>query len=244
MPYYRTSIYSGDVLEVEQYFSPRAAGKNIPRGINRHLTSELQKERNKQNARKNLSRLINANFGKGDIFATLTYAGSQPTEEQAQKDMKKFVRRIRNDRRRKGLPELKYIWVTEGLEEAADHRIHHHIIMSAMSLDDVMKFWEHGRAIVSRLDPDGDYTGLANYITKQSSRGEHKKRWSQSRNLKKPVYVRKEIKRGRTLLKAPKGYKIIQQELYASDTTGEIQYIKAIRIGGADYSQSRVAKAI
>jgi hypothetical protein len=112
--------------------------------------------------------------------------------------------------------------------------------MSKMSLDDISEFWEHGRVIVSKLDPRGDYTGLANYITKQSARGIHKKRWSQSRNLKKPVRIRKEVKRN-GLIKAPKGYKIIQQELYASEVTGEMQYVEAIRIGGADYAQSRAA---
>lgn len=237
MPYYRTLIYSGDVLEIEQYFSPRAAGKIIPRGKNLYLSSEQQKEQNERNAKKVLSRELNANFGKGDIFATLTYAGNQPTEAQAQADMKKYVRRVRLYRRKKKLPELKYIWVTEGPDEAEDHRIHHHLVMSAMPLDDVLQFWEHGRVIVSRLDPGADYTGLAHYITKQSSRGVHKKRWSQSRNLKKPIVVRKEVKR-HGLIKAPKGYKILQQELYASDVTGEIQYVKAIRIGGADYAES------
>ena len=39
-------------------------------------------------------------------------------------------------------------------------------------------------------------------------------------------------------LKPPKGYKVIIQEMYASDDNGSMQYLKAIKIGGVDYSQT------
>ena len=75
------------------------------------------------------------------------------------------------------MPPLKYVAVTE----SKDKRLHHHIVINKMDMEKVIDLWKHGRVIVSRLEPEGDYTGLANYITKES--GESKgKRWKQSRN--------------------------------------------------------------
>jgi len=230
MPVYKTEYFSGDVYEAEIYFSPRVAGKNIPRGKNQNLSSEQQLERNLRNAQKKLSRLINTNFGFGDIFITLTYA-EEPEETGAQKMMKKYIRRIRNLRRKNGVPELKYIAVTE----SGDKRIHHHIIMSRLDYEAAIGLWDHGRVIISRMDQEVDYTGLAHYITKDT-RKQSGKRWSQSKNLDKPKVVRKEVKRPKAKLRIPKGYKEIVREHYASEQLGEMQYLKAVKLGGMDYA--------
>ena len=140
---------------------------------------------------------------------------------------------------KRGLPEFKYIAVTEIGEEGG--RVHHHIVMSAVSMDEVPKQWEHGRTMVSKLDKEADYTGLSNYITKTEKKT-NKKRWSQSRNLEKPIVKKKEIIKGGKILTAPKGYKLIQQEFYYSEFCGQVQYAKAIRIGGIDYAVSTPGK--
>ena len=236
MPVYKTEYFCGDVYEAEIYFSPRVAGKNIPRGKNQNLTSKQQVERNLRNAQKKLSRLINTNFGFGDIFITLTYA-EESEDEEAQKMLKKYIRRVRNWRRRHNLPELKYIAVTE----SGDKRAHHHIIMNKLDFETAIGLWDNGRVIISRVDPDGDYTGLAHYITKDTKR-QSGKRWSQSKNLDKPKVVRKEVKRPRAELRTPKGYKEIVREHYASEQLGEMQYLKAVRIGGMDYALGNQGK--
>jgi len=229
MPHYKTSIYSGDVLEIEEYFAPRPAGKYISRRNNENLTTAQQQEINRVQAQKKLSRLINCNFTKGDAFITLTYAKIED-EENSRKEMGKFLRRLRGYCRKNNLPELKYIAVTE----SEDARLHHHMVLTALPLDAIIDCWICGRVIASRLSPEGDYAGLARYITKDSKK--EGKRWSQSRNLKKPRVVRKEIKRASGILKPPKGYRVIQQHFYVSDATGKSQYLKAIKINGYDYA--------
>lgn len=42
MPKYRKKIRSGDVYEVEEFYSPRTIGKKYERGRNENLTSEEQ----------------------------------------------------------------------------------------------------------------------------------------------------------------------------------------------------------
>ncbi len=231
MPYIKQEIYSGDVYEGIQTFSTRIGKKN-KRNSKNSKSSEKQKIINEKNAKKKLARWINANFRKGDIFLTLTYAGQAPEEEQARKDLVNFFRRVKYYRKKNGLPDIKYIAVTE----SENKRIHHHVIMSAMSMDTITDLWGAGKAIMSRLTPDKDYTGLAKYITKEPAK-EFAKRWTQSRNLQKPVIKIRQLKTGRNILKAPKGYKIIEQRLDYTDWTGQYQYIRAIKIGGIDYCE-------
>lgn len=239
MPHYKAEYFSGDVYECEIYFSLRERGRPIPRGKNTNLSSKEQQEINTRQARKKLIRLINANFGPGDCFITLTYAREPPDMAQAAKDLKNYLRRVRYYQKKQGLPELKYIAVTE----AETERVHHHVILSSMSADTAIRLWSVkdgvpiGRVLFSRLDPGAEYTGLALYITKEQ-RGGRKKRWSQSRNLKRPKVRVKEIKSPAKLLRPPKGYKVVVQDLYATEA-GQVQYLRAIRAGGMDYATGR-----
>lgn len=250
MPNYKKEIRSGDVIEIEFYFSPRKIGKSIPRSKNINLTASQQIEANFRRARKNLSRLINANFNKRDMHITLTYRDAPSSIEEAQKLQAKFTRRLRKKRRDLKLPELKWIAVTEGGHDEEfikkhkrlndhDPRIHHHMIISGgVTLEALQEMWEYGVIIVSMLSSEGDYTGLAHYITKEPME-RHKKRWSQSRNLVKPKVTIKEIMNPRYDIKAPKGYTVRVKETYYSELTGTTQYLKAIRNGGVDVAEGK-----
>ncbi|MHC1694634.1 MAG: hypothetical protein AB9835_05015 [Eubacteriales bacterium] len=251
MPNYKVEHISGDIYEAELFFSPRKRGKQIPRSKNINLTSAQQQEVNLRQARKKLSRLINTNFTKKDMFITLTYR-DEPDSDEAKKDLPRFVRRLRLQRRNMKLPDLKWIAVTEGGHDEEyikthkhlhdhDPRLHHHVIISGgVSLEALQEMWEHGTIIASMLSSEREYTGLAHYITKEPKE-KHKKRWSQSRNLEKPKVVVKEIKSPRHEFKAPRGYVVLVQELYVSEMTGVSQYMKAIRRGGVDIALGKEA---
>lgn len=230
MPHYRKYIYSGDTLEIEEYFSIREVGKKIERGKNQNLTTAQQAEINRNRARNKAIRLVNNNFGKDDLYTVLTYRdGKLPTPEEAKRLLERFLRKVRNYRRKHGMSELKYICATH-----EDVRIHHNIILSGMSLDLIASFWEHGRAKVVRMDPQQDYSALVNYIVNKEkvTDEKYKKTWSHSRNLVKPKEVKKLIKKKGPITKPPKGYKIIVQDFYSSSVTGLMQYIKAVKVDG------------
>ena len=232
MPNYRKVIYSGDVVEIEEYFSPRRAGENIHRGANKNMTSEQQAEWNLQRARKKLARLINANFKEGDLFITLTHRNAVSADD-GKRELAKFFRRVREYRKRHSLPELKYIGVSETGKRGREH---HHIVMSEHDVSHISKLWKLGRVITSRLEPGGDYTGLANYITKETDGG-RRKRWCSSRNLDKPTVIVKEIKKVTKSFEPPKGYVVVHQNVYYSEITGSMRYLRAVRIGGYDYAR-------
>ena len=54
-----------------------------------------------------------------------------------------------------------------------------------VTLKELTELWGLGRVMISRLEPGGDYTGLAFYITKENYK-EYGRRWNGSRNLEKP----------------------------------------------------------
>ncbi|MBP5581342.1 MAG: hypothetical protein J6X85_06085, partial [Ruminococcus sp.] len=92
----------------------------------------------------------------------------------------------------------------------------------------------------SRLEPNGEYTGIAHYITKEPRKA-HKKRWSQSRNLEKPVVEYEEICRKELDddFEAPKGYREVYSVTRYLDECGLYRYAKYIKYGKIDLGMGR-----
>lgn len=194
---YRTkTIKSGDVLECEIFPVLKSYGEI--RKAKERVTRTAQKNLNDRNAKKNLTRKIDANFTSADLHVTLTYSGNHlPDEKEAKRDMRNFLQRIRGYRKRHGMSELKYAYVIEfGNGDGRRKRIHHHVIMSGMDRSAVKKLWKPGSVRVDELEPEnGSLEGLARYITKQYSGGiSSSRRWECSRNLKKPTVTVSESK--------------------------------------------------
>lgn len=133
---YRTrTIKAGNVLEVEIF--PIWNTQNEVREAKKHTTREAQKNLNDKNAKKKFIRKINANFTEEDLCVTLTYSnGFVPDEEQARRDIRNYLRRVREYHRKNGLPELKYAYVIEfGGKDGRRKRVHHHVISAEMSVE-------------------------------------------------------------------------------------------------------------
>ena len=187
--YREKKIYSGKILEVELY-PVYKSGREIPRRAKKEkLSTKEQKNLNDKNARKKLTRLINTNFGEGDIVIHPTYRDSEmpSTEQEARRDIVNYIRRIKTYRKRNDLPELKYIYVIECKvsKKTGVMRWHFHMIMSKMDRDTAEKMWKYGDFTnADRLQPN-EYgcEAIARYMTKEP---QGKKRWAQSKNLQEP----------------------------------------------------------
>ena len=187
------TIKSGDMIESEIY--PVYERKNdTPRVDKEKDSKDSQKNLNDRNARKKIVRLVNANFGKNSLALTLTYQDKYlPTESQAKKDVKNYIRRLKTYLKKNNLPELKYIYVIEFVDEEEQHkskkiRVHHHVIINSMDRDIAEDLWAKGRAEAKRLEPDDfGLEGIARYMLKLQKGS---KRWYASRNLKKPEVYR------------------------------------------------------
>lgn len=182
---YRTkTIKSGNILEVEIF--PIWNTRSEAARAKKHKTRQAQKNLNEKNAKKKLIRKINANFTEDDLCVTLTYKDNVPDEEQARRDIRNYIRRVREYRRKHGLTELKYVYVIEfGGKDGRRKRVHHHVVMSGMDRDVAESLWRgRGWANARRLQPDDNgLEALARYMTKETNNG---KRWCASRNLVEP----------------------------------------------------------
>ena len=230
MPRYRRTIISGDVIEIEEFTCYAQHAKTYSRGMNLNETDEEKQERNFRDSLKKLARLINCNFRSGDLFITLTHR-DRVTEAEADKELTNFLRRLKRWRKKHDLPDLKYIARTESEKK----REHHHLIINDMPMDAIYELWKLGRVMISRLEPGGDYTGLAVYVMKEGTEPQ-KRRWRASKNLEKPIVKIKKLKadKGRKLY-PPKGYQVVESYEYYSAYSGAASYLKAVRIGGSDY---------
>lgn len=237
MPKYRKKIWSGDIYEVEEFYSPRTIGKKYERGRRENLTTEEQQKRNLALARKGLTRIINANFNGKDYFVLLTHDGITSVEE-AKKERRNFFERLKRFRKKNGFSELKYIAVVE-----EQGRVHHHMILNHFeglsmkeALEILQDIWGKGLVKIKRLYQNQKDTRLVSYITKENIK-KGAKRWSSSRNLVQPkvkLEVIEETKR-KTSLRPPKGYTMILHTEEFFEEIGWVRYLKAIRKGGMDY---------
>ncbi len=231
------TVVSGKVVESEIYpvYTKRT---NVPRKDKEKPSREAQRNLNDKNAKKRITRLVNANFTSKDLAVTLTYADHYlPTEEQARKDVQNFIRRLKRYRKKNGLQDLKYIYVLGCVPEGKvtkKVRVHHHLIINEMDRDVVEGFWDKGRREAKRLQPDDfGFAGLARYMADQNCGS---KRWYASRNLQQPkVYksytkltkrkaeqlFRMELDHEETFEKMYKGkYKYTDCKRYESNFTG------------------------
>lgn len=247
MPYISRTITSGDLLEKEIYFATRD-GKKLARAGNSDPTPEQMAKVNEKNAQRKLQRQMCANFSReaGDVFVTFTHA-DEIDEARAVKEARNLMDRIKRLRKRLGMEELKYIIVTE-----KQSHWHHHVIMNGgLTYEQLQQLWgERGRKMaMSTLDDSDGFRGLARYLCEdhkpkrggidagevnaKEPRRKYQRRWKASRNLKKPVVEKRQLKRlpSRGEPKAPKGYMLIPDSWqYTESRFGIYTYAAFVRI--------------
>lgn len=242
--YQTKTTKAGEQLEVDIYPAFRTKAE-APRTEKRNSSRPAQKNLNDRRAKRYLNNLINANFGKGDLWCTFTYDDEHvpESEEAAGKCFRNFIRRINRRRAKKGKENVRYICVTEYVSvEGEPVRAHHHVIMEGdEDRDRLEELWKYGSRNQTRRispDPDTNITGIAHYITKQAKdpkRRKGSKRWTCSKNLKKPTITKSYSKFGKRtaermatdrayleerIVKAYPGYRYIDAEARTNDING------------------------
>lgn len=168
---------------------------------------EAQRRMDEKNAKKKLIRKMNANFGRGDLFITCEHAPEKQAQDAkaAQRIMQNFLRRVKTIRRRRGLPDMRYIYVIEQTNSRVyGTRFHYHVIMSGdgVDRDEIEQAWTRGKGgfCNSRrtLPDEKGLARLACYMLADKERrtpetdgkNPQKKagrRWNCSKNLIEPV---------------------------------------------------------
>lgn len=201
------TVSAGPMVYVECYpiwDAKTAQAAKSEAKLERHRAA--QEKLNRKNAEKKLARLINENFGAGDLILTLEYAkGGGPADEaQAMRDIQNYLRRVKGMRDRRGLEPMKYVYVIEETQSRQyGRRFHHHVIMSGgISRDEAEAKWtkKHGGFCNARsAQPDEKHlTGFAVYLLrnkrertpeadgKNPQQRAMRRRWNCSKNLRDP----------------------------------------------------------
>lgn len=218
MPYVDKTIIAGDMIFRKKYYTNRYQAKNIIRGKNIAHSSEVQEKKNFKNAFERLWHLLLCNFKAHDLFVTLTYRNdTRPGQEQAKKDIAKFLRKARTAYHSVG-KEFKYIWVCEFLNK----KIHFHVVLPQIDPAVLSEIWEaNGNINVEYTYEHGDFKNLAYYLIKETCKT-HKdgivsaRYYNGSKNLTKPRITRKVITKAETFRSVPfpiKGYYVLDDEV-------------------------------
>ena len=189
---YRTSTYkstnekSGNTVLEAMVYPAYKNSSDMPRTNRGRESRPSQRNLNDKNARRHLARILNINFGEGDLWATFGWNKENlpPDMETAEREVVNFIRRINRRRKKLGGENARYVYVL-----AYDNytRPHVHMVISGdlIGRDELEKIWGRDeRPNTRRIKPDEMIlTGLANYI----ARNPHgSKRWRSSKNLTKP----------------------------------------------------------
>lgn len=180
----------GKYLEVDwfPYTDKQAKVARMPRARRQRVQLPKIKNLNNKYSRRMVRLLVEGNFMPGDYHTTLTFA-NDVTDEEAQKEFRNYIRRLKNAYRKAGV-ELMHLYVAEhGTKKG---RIHYHIVMnSGISRDDVENLWGKHRGFVNvdrlQADENGTFAALEQYIMKSQKENQTRSRvWNCSRNLKRP----------------------------------------------------------
>lgn len=208
--FYRDTIVAGKTIIRSLKATSRVNSGEQKRKPKANPTSEAVRKINFRNAVKILTAKLNHNFKHGDYHLVLTYADIV-TMQEAKHSLEKFLRNLHDYCKRNNI-EFKWVAVTEYKHT----RIHHHVIMTGIDLDQISKRWKYGYIKPVLLDESGNYYRLAEYLLKETEKtfraeeSPQKRRYSSSRNVVMPEVKREKIA-GREVyqdIKAPKGYDV------------------------------------
>lgn len=200
-------VYCGsEYLFPEIYQRTEAQDQTVKgrRGRKQRESSPKQKNLNDKRAKRYFLKVAQGNFGKGDMVVHATYAPENlpETVEEANHIAGNFLRRVAYEMKKRNLPALKYMLVTQyGRNKDGTHRIHHHILISGGLDRDVVEslWWKekgskkrktesvmYGWINADRLKPNQKgIVQMAGYMIKDSA---GKKHWTQSQNLDLPWF--------------------------------------------------------
>ena len=196
MGYRRRTTVSGPRIDAEVFPVYGRHQRGELRRAKSQITREAQQRANDERSRRHLIQLVEANFTEKDVAITLSYDGEAPGTGRVEKDVRNFIARVRRQREKMNLGEMRYIYAIGGDEMPAagysGKRPHVHMIMSGgIDRDTLEKIWGKGYANADRLQPRADgLGGIAVYLTKQKQDRPEKpgaRKWRGSRNLKQPV---------------------------------------------------------
>lgn len=212
--YLLTKIISGDVVERRKSYITRRPGKRG--GRVRGNSSEKKIEGNRNYAVLELTRKINCNYRRGDVWLTCKFDAMGLERcggdfDGARKAGRNFIDRLSRRLRKHGVSPKWILAASEIDGETGELvRPHVHILLGGEGFafsdgeltlygESVDAIWGQGSVDVQFLRAQKDYYPLAKYIIDQARGVPDEKKYTSSRNMKKPIVERRVVLSGAPL---------------------------------------------
>lgn len=218
-----------------------------PRKCRRKGTTSAQKQdENERDCVKRCARTINCNFSHGDLLLTPKYDGAgwarletwakehQGQEEgwedallrAAEREGRLYLERIKRALESQGIT-CRWMLFTSDMDGETGElvRPHHHLILPRVVFEVAAAKWDLGTVDYQILRDQDDYTPLAEYLCRQVRRRPDAKKWSCSRNLKKPIVSTRWAKPEEELRPDPKAVLVERNQW----EPGKPQYIRFVK---------------
>lgn len=236
------TITAGEIGEKTKYFVP--GKKPDANKLTRRQRNAIRKqEQNEYSSQKRCARIINGNFGKGDLFLGLDYNdeglerilawgrehglavdSAEEAEKQnaiweaASHELENALRRVKRRLKKQGM-ELKALYCTSDMDGDTGEivRVHHHLVVNAGVQEAFLSAWEEyglGNVAWTPLwENQIDRTPIAEYLLRQVRRIPDAKKFRCTRNLEQPKIKSQVVQTDNELL-VPKGGKLIFRQEY------------------------------
>lgn len=209
-----TKIISGDVIERRKSYITRRPGKRGTR--QRGNSSEKKIAGNRQFAILDLARKLNCNFRRGDVWLTCKFDAEGLERcggdfEGARRAGRNFVDRLGRRLKKHGV-EGKWVLAASEIDGETGElvRPHVHLILRGEGFafadgvltlygESVDAIWGQGSVDVQFLRAQKDFYPLAKYIIDQARGVADEKKYTSSRNLRKPIVERHVVLSGAPL---------------------------------------------
>lgn len=249
--YWVTRTYeAGPVGEKTKFFVPGTRPTGKLRKKDREAVRK--QEQNEYSAQKAMARLINANFGTGDLLMGLDYSEAGMEQilawgrshglevdsdddlirmnavwEAASHALDNALRRVKRRLAKQG-HELRAVYITSDTDGATGEavRVHHHLVVGAESEAAFIDAWQNcgmgGVAYTKLWHDQPDRTPIAEYLIRQVRRIPDAKKYRSTRNLKRPE-PKDRIAVSDAELRVPAGGELLFRQEYKP---GRPQYIR------------------
>ena len=235
-------------------------GDKPPRSARRLKTEARKALANEHSAVKHLARILNANYGKGDILLGLDYSDEgleqlissiegyelmeeaerlEAVRQAADHQAKLCLRRVKYAAGKKEPDvEIKSVLVTSDMDGKTGEcvRIHHHLVVSSAALKYFEEKWTLGGVEYEVFGRQKDYWRVAEYLLDQVRKIPDAKKYTPSRNLVHPQPKDRIAKNG-SQLRPPKGAVILKLGEWQPGRPQYMRYIlpEAADLGGTVY---------
>ena len=240
---------AGRVVEKSKFWVPNTT--KARKGRVKGSTSAAKRDQNARRAVHVLARIINCNFGKDDIYATLKFddeylaliGGDYGTLSRL---LGNFLRRLRRKLRKLGV-ELKWVAVPSEKDGETDarKRLHVHMVLTGAGIqwrdgawyvgeECLENIWGMGPIYAEPLRSQHDYTPVALYMLRQARRDvPDAKAYTTSRNMIQPEITERIVHTGNAMRQPPRAYLLEASQYDAATGCHYIRYL-APEEGGRD----------